>query len=304
MESLSNELKDLGDSSSVELAKAAFCCETTGQDNSRRSSIRGFSVASQFKLSLQSLVGDLERTTPHYIRCIKPNLKKASNSFSAGEVLKQLRYSGMMETIRIRREGYALREDHQSFYNRFCVLLGPDDMDGEVGIPQLVKVLSKRLNVSDADWQMGHSKIFLRRELSEKLERLAKLRVHSAARALGRFGKSVVERRLSSLLVTWVRFRLVMVKKHRSACAASKISSVYRMHRQLRAFQATIREIVKIQSLQRRRSSVKVAGKLRDPLGDMTYGELKQLLKSEKTRMENAVNTKNFRLAAEIESKM
>jgi myosin heavy subunit len=177
-------------------------------------------------------------------------------------------------------------------------------MDGEAGIPQLVKVLSKRLNVSDADWQIGHSKIFLRRELSKKLERLAKLRVHAAARTLGRFGKSVVEHRLSSLLVTWVKFRLFMIKKRRAAGAASKISSGYRMNKQLKAFRATKFAIIKIQSLQRRRSAVKVAGKLRDPLGDMTYGELKQLLKSEKTRMENAVNTKNFRLAAEIESKM
>jgi myosin heavy subunit len=310
MESLSNELKDLGDTSSVELAKDAFRCEATGQDNSqqgggsRRSSIRGFSVASQFKLSLQSLVGDLERTTPHYIRCIKPNLKKASNSFSAGEVLKQLRYSGMMEAIRIRREGYALREDHQSFYNRFSVLLGPDDMDGEAGIPQLVKVLSKRLNVSDADWQIGHSKSFLRRELSKKLERLAKLRVHAAARTLGRFGKSVVEHRLSSLLVTWVKFRLFMIKKRRAAGAASKISSGYRMNKQLKAFRATKLAIIKIQSLQRRRSAVKVAGKLRDPFCAMTYGDLKQLLKSEKTCMDIAVNEKDFRLAAEIEAKM
>lgn len=133
MESLSNELKELGDSSTIRLARDVYGQASTDDDASqqasnRRSSIRGFSVASQFKLSLQSLVEDLEKTQPHYIRCIKPNLKKAFNQFSAGEVLKQLRYSGMMEAIRIRREGYALREPHQSFYNRFSVLLSPDDL--------------------------------------------------------------------------------------------------------------------------------------------------------------------------------
>ena len=41
----------------------------------------------------------------------------------------------------------------------------------------------------DADWQKGHSKIFIRRELSEKLERLTKLKVD---------GREVAERRLAS----------------------------------------------------------------------------------------------------------
>ena len=51
---------------------------------------------------------------------------KTANYFSAGEVLKQLRYSGMMEAIRIRREGYALREDHLSFDN--------EELGGDGGI--------------------------------------------------------------------------------------------------------------------------------------------------------------------------
>ncbi len=67
-----------------------------------RSAIRGVSVASQFRSSLQLLVSDLEKTAPHFIRCIKPNSKKEANSLDSGEVLRQLRYAGMMETIRIR----------------------------------------------------------------------------------------------------------------------------------------------------------------------------------------------------------
>ena len=155
MESLSNELRDLGDSSTSSICKAVYQCTAVTNNGgcggaTRRSSIRGVSVATQFKLSLQSLVDDLEQTQPHYIRCIKPNPKKAPNALAAGDVLKQLRYSGMMEAIRIRREGYALREDHSSFYNRFSVLLTEEELEGDRGIEHLVKVLSQRLNVSDA----------------------------------------------------------------------------------------------------------------------------------------------------------
>ena len=76
VESLSNELKDLGAQSSIKLAKDIFACSTGGASSTsadlatpaRRSTIRGVSVASQFKTSLQTLVADLEQTQPHYIR--------------------------------------------------------------------------------------------------------------------------------------------------------------------------------------------------------------------------------------------
>lgn len=315
MESLSNELKELGYSSTNDLTKDVFSHANSNiesQTSSRRSSIRGFSVASQFKLSLQALVEDLDRTQPHYIRCIKPNLKKAANVFAAGEVLKQLRYSGMMEAIRIRREGYALREPHQLFYNRFSVLLGPEDMededgddgDDDSGIGRLVRALSKRLNVTDADWQIGHSKIFLRRELSEKLERLAKLRVFAAARTLGKFGIKIVNKRLSSLLVHWVRFRLIMVKKYRKHRAASKIQSITRMRAQVKAFKYATNSIIMVQSLQRRRSTINRVRKIRDPYCDMTYRDMKNLLKSEKRKMDDAVRVQDFKAAADLEAVM
>eukprot|EP00526_Cylindrotheca_closterium_P028713 CAMPEP_0113623274 /NCGR_PEP_ID=MMETSP0017_2-20120614/11965_1 /TAXON_ID=2856 /ORGANISM="Cylindrotheca closterium" /LENGTH=1666 /DNA_ID=CAMNT_0000533203 /DNA_START=23 /DNA_END=5020 /DNA_ORIENTATION=+ /assembly_acc=CAM_ASM_000147 len=309
MESLTNELKDLGASSTVELAKSVFSCATSDQEvtqknDTRRSSIRGFSVASQFKLSLQALVEDLERTQPHYIRCIKPNLRKAPNSFAAGDILKQLRYSGMMEAIRIRREGYALREDHQSFYNRFSVLLGPAEIEGEAGIEQLVNVLSKRLNVTDADWQIGHSKIFLRHDLSDKLERLAALRVHTAARTISRFGKFVLHRRLSKLLVAWARFRLVMLKKYKRVRAATKIASFHRSRMEVQRYRADRKSVITVQSLQRRRVAIQRARKIRDPYCDMTYQDIKDLLETEKPKLDEAVNAKDFKKAAKLEAKI
>jgi myosin heavy subunit len=303
MESLSTELKELGVTSTVELARNVYS-QASGNADLRRSSIRGISVASQFKTSLQSLVEDLEKTQPHYIRCVKPNLKKAANAFNAGEVLKQLRYSGMMEAIRIRREGYALREPHQSFFTRFAVLLGPEDLKGGTGIEHLVKVLSKRLKVSDADWQIGHSKIFLRRELSDKLERLAKLRVRAAARCIGKFGKAVVLRRLSSLLVSWVRFRLNMLKKHRINYGLSRLQAIIRRRRLSRRYAVVRSKAVVIQSLQRRRIATRRVRKMRDPYFDHSYKDVKELLKVEKAAMEAAVKMQDFVLAAKQETQV
>jgi myosin heavy subunit len=306
METLSTELRALGYDSSISLAKQVFACSTGGDRGAspKRSSIRGISVGSQFRTSLQLLVSDLERTQPHYIRCIKPNLNKSPNAFSSGEVLKQLRYSGMMEAIRIRREGYALREEHESFYNRFSVLLSQEDLDKGTGIEHLVKVLSKRLSVTDADWQIGHSKIFLRRELSDKLERLATLRVHVAVRALGRFGRKVARKRVAKFIIAWTRFRLHMLEVNRRRKAANKIASVYRSRVQHKRYMSIRSACITVQALQRCKIAKERVKKLRDPFFDMTYKEVKRLLKTEQSHLETAVSKKDFKAAAELEAKM
>ena len=117
VETLSNELKSLLPSSTIPEIRQMFTpvsstSKVTAPVSSGRrgSNIRGISVASQFKTSLQELMSDLEKTTPHYVRCVKPNLIKQANSLDSGEVLRQLRYAGMMEAIRIRRQGYANRK--------------------------------------------------------------------------------------------------------------------------------------------------------------------------------------------------
>lgn len=306
METMSSELRGLGHGSSISLAQSVFSCSASADvaPSPKRSSIRGISVGSQFRTSLQNLVSDLERTQPHYIRCIKPNLNKSPNAFSSGEVLKQLRYSGMMEAIRIRREGYALREEHESFYNRFSVLLSQEDLAAGSGIEYLVKVLSERLSVTEADWQIGHSKIFLRRDLSDKLERLASLRVHAAVRTIGRFGRVVAKARVNRLLVAWVRFRLHMLKLNHQRKAVNKIAATYRARLYKQKYIATLKNIIKIQALQRGKVAKVYAEKIRDPFMGMTYQDMKNLLASEQAELDSAVKKKDFKAAAEMETKM
>ena len=51
---------------------------------------------------------NLNAAEPHFVRCIKPNLHKAPADYDNVLVTKQLRYTGMLETTRIRREGFVL----------------------------------------------------------------------------------------------------------------------------------------------------------------------------------------------------
>ena len=311
VETLSNELKDLGSTSSETLILGIFGASTTSSPASdsantpaRRSAIRGVSVASQFRTSLQMLVMDLECTQPHYVRCIKPNNNKAYSVFDSGEVLRQLRYSGMMETIRIRREGYALREEHESFYRRFHLLLSTEEARKGDGISHLVKVLSKRLRLTDAEWQIGHSKIFLKRDLACKLELLAHLRVRTAARVVGRFGRKIARERASRLLTAWAKLRLVLIRQRRELAATNKISSTYRMHKAQKSYKTTLQSALRLQCFSRRVAACELVQSLRDPYLDMTFKELDILYKDEVARMESAVSAKDFQTAAEIEKEL
>jgi myosin heavy subunit len=198
------------------------------------------------------LVMDLECTQPHYVRCIKPNTTKAPNVFHSGEVLRQLRYAGMMETIRIRREGYALRKEHESFYKRFHLLLSTSEASEGEGIGHLVKVLSKRLSLTDAEWHIGHSKIFLKRDLAAKLETLAHLRVHAAAKVVGKFGRKVARTRAANLLTSWGRLRVILIRKRRRIRASKRIASTYRMFKEKNEYKSILKCVVKLQCLGRR----------------------------------------------------
>ena len=58
----------------------------------------------------------LDRTSPHYIRCVKPNSQKAPAPVIDGRMTsEQLLYSGVFETVAIQRSGMPLRSPHRRF---------------------------------------------------------------------------------------------------------------------------------------------------------------------------------------------
>ena len=74
---------------------------------------------------------------------------------------KQLRYSGMMETIRIRRAGYPIRHHFDTFVDRYRILvngIGPSHKeDCRAASARICKEV-----LQGADYQMGKTKVFLK----------------------------------------------------------------------------------------------------------------------------------------------
>ena len=91
-------------------------------------------VASQFKEQVNALVKMLASTTPNYVRCIKPNAFKAAQNFHGGMVLEQLRYSGVLESIEIRKAGYAMRLPFLEFFQRYRIIIKGSDKLAQAGV--------------------------------------------------------------------------------------------------------------------------------------------------------------------------
>ena len=72
----------------------------------------------QFRDSLNLLMDTLFSTTPHYIRCIKPNDEKRAFTFEPKRAIQQLRACGVLETIRISAAGYPSRYASNLFTNK------------------------------------------------------------------------------------------------------------------------------------------------------------------------------------------
>lgn len=118
-------------------------------------------LSTQFKKSLDALMKTLCSCQPFFIRCIKPNELKRPMMFDRTLSCRQLRYSGMMETIRIRRAGYPIRHGFREFVERYRFLIN--------GVPPAhrtdCRLATARICAAvlgKSDYQLGHTKVFLK----------------------------------------------------------------------------------------------------------------------------------------------
>ncbi|KAM4695270.1 unconventional myosin-VIIb [Discoglossus pictus] len=183
---LSSDLLLLIHSSNSTFVKQVFHVEKS-PDSSVRGTIRSTSLnhtlkvsdttkslptlGGQFKQSLEQLMKILGSCQPFFIRCIKPNDYKKPLVFDRELCIQQLRYSGMMETIRIRKAGYPIRYTFSEFFHRYQVLLpttSPNRKKGDhlaCSINILEAVIGK-----NGDWKVGKTKLFLKDNQDTKLE--------------------------------------------------------------------------------------------------------------------------------------
>ncbi|KAG5077339.1 hypothetical protein JHK82_056034 [Glycine max] len=118
------------------------------------------SVATKFKGQLFQLMQRLESTTPHFIRCIKPNNLQSPGSYEQSLVLQQLRCCGVLEVVRISRSGFPTRVSHQKFARRYGFLL-LENVASQDPLSVSVAILHQ-FNILPEMYQVGYTKLFFR----------------------------------------------------------------------------------------------------------------------------------------------
>ena len=149
-------------------------------DNSRGTAI-SVTVAKRFKDQLAALIRTMKATTPRFVRCIKSNTEKEPLTFEAPSVLRQLKYAGVMEALRVRRAGFPNRILYRNFLLEFRLLLGSNsdlvrrlrnkDLQIEINIlKKATRVLMghrsiRAAGITSDQYQIGTTKIFLRADV-------------------------------------------------------------------------------------------------------------------------------------------
>lgn len=206
---------------------------------SKSSNINKMSVSAQFRVQLRSLRFKIESTSPHYVRCLKPNDDLVPDNFAPKLIAHQLQCAGVLEAVRVSRLGYPQRYSHVAFYNRYKLFCSnPNFQDIESNCEQitsfLVDKLSKHILLCEPDQpsspsskqslsasmfiQMGRTKVFLRQAAFDFIEEWRLEKVQDSAILLQAFvRRCIYSNRFRKILLSTVilqsAFRMVLATR-------------------------------------------------------------------------------------------
>lgn len=127
-------------------------------------------VSHLHKEQLSRLMTTLRNTSPHFVRCIIPNHEKKSGKINSMLVLEQLRCNGVLEGIRICRQGFPNRIPFQEFRHRYEILTPNVIPRGFMDGKEAVKKMIENLDIESKLYRIGQSKVFFRTGVLAHLE--------------------------------------------------------------------------------------------------------------------------------------
>jgi myosin heavy subunit len=94
----------------------------TKQPMNKRGSIGVSTISSQFRQKLSELMNELESSSLHFIRCIKPNDEHIPKKWDVEKVRNQLNYCGIMSALKIARQTLPIRMKKAPFNKKYEIL--------------------------------------------------------------------------------------------------------------------------------------------------------------------------------------
>ncbi|XP_031979215.1 unconventional myosin-IXa isoform X12 [Corvus moneduloides] len=149
------------------------------------------SISAQFQASLNKLMETLGQAEPYFVKCIRSNAEKLPLRFSDSLVLRQLRYTGMLETVRIRQSGYSCKYSFQDFVNHFHVLLPQGISPSKHNIHDFFR----KIKLDPDNYQVGRTMVFMKERERQLLQDLLHQEVLRRITLLQRWFRSLLCRR-------------------------------------------------------------------------------------------------------------
>ncbi|NWV84140.1 MYO3A protein, partial [Dasyornis broadbenti] len=248
----------------------------TGHHPRETTSMKTQTVASYFRYSLMDLLSKMVVGQPHFVRCIKPNNDRQANKFDKEKVLVQLRYTGILETARIRRQGYSHRILFANFIKRYYLICYKTNDDPPVS-PETCAAILEKAHLDN--WVLGKTKVFLKYYHVEQLNLMRKetvdmiILIQAYVRGwLGsrRYKKIKEQREQSAIKIQSVARGYLLRKKRKELTetrnkAAITIQSHYRGYQERKVFKSK-RESLRKQEIENAASISKENGEeLQDP---------------------------------------
>ncbi|XP_056308924.1 myosin-9-like isoform X2 [Danio aesculapii] len=152
----------------VGLDKVAGMSELPGAFKTRKGMFR--TVGQLYKEQLSKLMATLRNTNPNFVRCIIPNHEKKAGKLDPHLVLDQLRCNGVLEGIRICRQGFPNRIVFQEFRQRYEILTPNSIPKGFMDGKQACMLMIRALELDPNLYRIGQSKVFFRAGVLAHLE--------------------------------------------------------------------------------------------------------------------------------------
>ncbi|XP_044577050.1 unconventional myosin-IXb-like isoform X3 [Cotesia glomerata] len=217
-------------------------------------------VSAQFQQSLHSLMDTLNQANPFFIRCIKSNSNKIPNEFDEETVQRQLRYTGMLETVRIRQAGFNVRLTYEEFIQLYRMLLP----NGLISSQNDVRDFLLTLNLNKDNYQLGKTKVFLRESEKIKLDIELHQQIITSITTIQKWFRACLERRKflrikNAVVLIQSFWRMVLAQKIAHTIraridAAIHIQSTWRAYRQYTWYKKLKSCVITFQSHVRGRS--------------------------------------------------
>ncbi|KAH6939060.1 hypothetical protein HPB50_015702 [Hyalomma asiaticum] len=181
-------------------------------------------TSTSFRFSLMDLLQKMSAGLPHFVRCIKPNDYRLAGGFSRDKVLCQLRYTGVLETIYIRQQGFSHRYSFTELLKRYGFLAFSFD---EKVVPNRETCHQLLVRLKMDDYAIGKSKVFLKYYHVEYLSRLYEQQIRKiviAQSAVRRWlAKRYVQKRRLAIALVAQRCQM-KIQKNKEAANRRKVA--------------------------------------------------------------------------------